>query len=234
MVRITVPAVRAFISYAHADRAYAGQVRQVLAQVGIESFLAHEDLETSEEWKDRILDELARCDLFVPVLSQHFVRSLWAPQEVGFVASREAVVIAPLSLDGTIPFGFLSHLQAGRVGPDGVTRQLLVEPIAKKFPRTILPGLIGIAAKAGSFRDAEDKWRPLASLFSLFTPEEAQALAEGAVANNQVWAAALCRDEYIPAFIRAHREHIEPETLRALEYQIAQETWYAGGKQSEA
>lgn len=233
MVRSKVPVVRAFISYAHTDRVYAGQVRQVLAQVGIESFLAHEDLETSEEWKHRILDELALCDLFVPVLSQHFLRSLWAPQEAGFVVSRHSVVIAPLSVDGTIPFGFLSHLQAGRVGPEGVNRQLLVEPLAKMFPRTILPGLIGIAVKASNFRDAEEKWRPLAAHTALLSPQEVQTLASGAASNSQVWAAARCRDEYIPEFIQTHREHIEPETLRALEYQVEHGTWYSGRQPSE-
>jgi len=61
----------AFISYSHVDREYARQAKQVLEEVGVTAFLAHEDLEVSEEWKERILEELKICDLFVPLLSKN-------------------------------------------------------------------------------------------------------------------------------------------------------------------
>jgi hypothetical protein len=57
--------VNAFISHSHVDRAYGAQAKSVLAEFDIESFLAHEDLEVSEEWQARILSELRWCDLFV-------------------------------------------------------------------------------------------------------------------------------------------------------------------------
>ena len=110
MTATNLPMLTAFISYSHADRKFGGQVRSVLGDIGIDAFLAHEDLETSEEWQRRIRDELLRCDLFVPLLSKDFLKSKWALQEVGFIASRSKVMIAPLSIDETIPFGFLSHL----------------------------------------------------------------------------------------------------------------------------
>ena len=125
----------AFISYSHLDREFGGQARDVLGEVGIDAFLAHEDLEMSEEWQQRILEELRHCDLFVPLLSKNFLKSPWAPQEAGFIASRppDEVVIAPLSIDGTIPFGFFGHVQSGHI-VDGITRELLVEPLMKRFP----------------------------------------------------------------------------------------------------
>ena len=54
---------KAFISYAHTDRKYGGQAKAVLAEVGIAAFLAHEDLAVSEEWRERIIEELRTCDL---------------------------------------------------------------------------------------------------------------------------------------------------------------------------
>jgi len=122
--------VNAFISYSHVDRAYGAQAKSVLAEFDIESFLAHEDLEVSEEWQARILSELRRCDLFVPLLSLNFLASKWAPQEAGFIISRPDVLITPLSIDGTTPFGFLSHLQSRRIPNEGLTRDLLIEPLA--------------------------------------------------------------------------------------------------------
>jgi len=116
---------------------YGAQAKNVLAEFDIESFLAHEDLEVSEEWQARRLSELRRCDLFVPLLSLNFLASLaskWAPQEAGFIKSRPDVLITPFSIDGTTPFGFLSHLQSRRIPNEGLTRELLIEPLATKMP----------------------------------------------------------------------------------------------------
>ena len=221
--------VRAFISYAYQDRVYGGRAKNVLAEVGIEAFLAHEDLEVSEEWRDRILDELRQCKLFVPIFSERFLQSRWASQEVGFIVSRTDVVIAPLSIDDTTPTGFVAHLQSRHVSSTAnITRELLVEPLARKLPRTILPGLIRIAARAGSFRDAEAKLRPLVPLFALLTAEEAQALAQASIKNGQIWVAARCRTEYIPELIRIQGANLNPETRRALQYQIEHQEWYSG------
>jgi hypothetical protein len=226
MTGTNLPTVVAFISYSHEDREFGRQAKSVLGEVGIDAFLAHEDLGPSEEWQRRILDELRRCDLFVPLLSKSFLASKWAPQEVGFIVSRHDVLTMPLTIDGTIPFGFISHLQSGRIPGGGITRELLVEPLAKRFPRKILPALIRIAGGAGSFRLAEAQMRPLVPLFRLFTAEEAQALAEAVIGNGQVWLASRCQSEYLPEFIRAQGSNLRPGTLRALQYQVENGEWY--------
>ncbi len=221
-----LPTVTAFVSYSHKDREFGRQTKAVLNDVGIPSFLAHDDLETSEAWQHRILDELRSCDIFVPLLSRNFVASDWAPQEAGYIASRPEVIIAPLSIDGTTPFGFFSHIQSSRISVGGVTREVLVEPLAKRFPRAILPGLIRIAGAAGSFRSAEKKMRSLVPLFPLFTAEESQVLAEAAVSNGQIWSAGRCRSFYLPELIRVQGNNLKPETLRALQYQVEHDEWY--------
>ena len=222
-----LPVVTAFVSYSHTDREFGRQVKDVLGEIGIDAFLAHEDLETSEQWQERILSELRRCDLFVPLLSKNFLESKWAPQEAGFIASRlSEVVIVPLSIDGTTPSGFLSQFQSGPIRGERIARELLVKPLAKRFPRTILPGLIQIARKTGTFRKAEQAMDALEPCFPLFTAAEAQALAEASVRNSQIWSASLCRDRYLPEFIRVQRSNLEPETLRALQYQVENGRWY--------
>ncbi len=217
----------AFISYSHKDRQYARQTRQVLTNVDVSAFLAHEHLEIAEEWKDRILEELKTCQLFIPLLSEDFRRSKWAPQEAGFIASRPEVRIARLSIDGTIPFGFMEHVQSGHIGQDGVTHELLVLPLARQEPRLFLPGLIRMAVSAGSFRSAEEKISPLVELFEFFTAEDAQALAEGAAQNRQVWSAWRCREVYLPKFIQVKGDQIRSDTLKGLQYQIKHDEAYA-------
>lgn len=220
------PTAIAFISYSHEDRKYGAQAKRVLAEVGIQGFLAHDDLHVSDEWRERIIEELKRSDLFVPLLSANFLTSKWAPQEVGFIVSRPGVVIAPISLDGTTPFGFMSHVQSRKVTKEGITRELLVEPLAGRMPRKILPGLIRVASNAGSFRSAEALMAPLVQHFPILTAKEAQALAEGSVHNEQIWSAALCRTEYLPRFLEHQAKNISPKTLRTLKYQIANDKWY--------
>jgi len=50
--------IKAFISYSSKDKKYGAAVRTALSEVNLESFLAHDDLRVSEEWKARILAEL--------------------------------------------------------------------------------------------------------------------------------------------------------------------------------
>lgn len=227
MTEIGLPKVTGFISYSHSDRKYGAQAKEVLGDVGIGDFLAHEDLEVSDEWRERIIEELRTCDLFIPLLSQNFLSSKWAPQEAGFIIiSRPEVVIAPLSIDGTTSPGFLSHVQSRPIPKDGITRKFLVEPLARRFPRKILPGLIRIAWAADSFRSAEAAMRPLVPFFKEFTRQEAQALAEASEKNSQIWSAGLCRSEYLPQLIRAQGAKIKPRTLRALQYQVENDQWY--------
>lgn len=204
-------------------------MKAVLADFGVDAFLAHDDLAVSEEWRARILDELRTCDLFVPLLSADFVASKWASQEVGFIVSRPEVLIAPVSIDGTVPFGFIGHVQASRIPEAGITRELLVVPLARRQPREILPRLIRVAVDACSFRDAEAKMRPLVPFFGELSPAEAQALAEGSVENGQIWDASLCRTDYLPELIRSQHNNIHPKTLRALQYQIEHARWHPSG-----
>jgi len=220
--------VRAFISYSHADRKFGANAKSVLAEVGIEAFLAHDDLDVSDEWRERIIEELKRCDIFVPLLSANFVASKWASQEIGFIISRPEVTIAPISLDGTTPFGFISHVQSRMVTSDGITRELLVVPLARRIPRAVLPGLIQIAGKAGTFRSAEARMAPLVEHFPALTTDEAQSLAAASVENGQIWLASLCKNEYLPEFLKHQSQNIDPKTLRALEHQIQHGEWYNG------
>ena len=220
----------AFVSHSHKDRVIAEQAKEVLNEAGIEAFVAHADIEVSEEWQRRICEELRRCHLFVPLLSKRFLKSKWTLQELGFIASRSNVKIVPLSIDGTIPFGFMSHIQSRPIGDDGITWKLLVEPLTMHFPREVFPYLIRRAGDAHSFRDAEFKMRSLLPSFGRLTNNEAQDLAEAAIDNAQVWSADQCRKEYLPEFIRVHGGDLQDETLRALEFQIMKNKWYEGSQ----
>lgn len=220
------PRVRAFISYSTVDKAAAGAVKRALSTYDIECFLAHEDIQVSEEWRERILEELAACDVFIPLLSTAFKESDWASQEIGVAASRSDVAIVPLLLDGTIPFGFIAKIQGVRVPRTGVDPAIVLDPLSRRFPRVVIPGMIARVRSAGSFRGAEAAMRPLVSHFATLTKAELDALVLASIENGQVWSAAQCRDEYLPQLLRENRHRIKPGDLKALEYQIANDRWY--------
>jgi hypothetical protein len=101
--------MQAFMSYQTDERAVAALVSNLLVDVGVASFMAHDHIEVSAEWRNEILRQLASADLFVPILSAKYYTSIWCKQESGIAAFRNMTII-PLSIDGAIPQGFLDHI----------------------------------------------------------------------------------------------------------------------------
>lgn len=220
----SIPSV--FVSYSTKDKLVGASVKELLELHGTRCFLAHEDLEVSEEWKERILTELRGCNAFVALLSKAFRNSDWATQEVGVIVGRGNIPIIPLSLDETIPFGFMAHVQGAKLVNGEVTKADLIDPLMRKQPHLFIPGMVKGVADAGSYRQAEAALKPLAPLFETLDKEELDALVDAAIDNGQVWNAAKCRTEYLPKLVKLRRDEIEPRRRRVLEYQIEKGTWY--------
>lgn len=198
--------MRAFVSYSTKDKKHGGAIKSVLGELGIDSFLAHDDLQVSEKWKSRILSKLKSCDIFIPLLSQAFKESEWCGQETGIAANRRGILIIPLSIDGTIPYGFISHIQAHRMHSQELERQVLLNAIAKKWPERAVDTLLPTMEKVYTFRQAEAVVALFVPYFSHFTPEQANRFAELAVGNGQIWDAHLCFEKYLPEFLAANKD----------------------------
>lgn len=219
--------MKAFISYSSEDKLIAGRVKAILEDHNINAFLAHEDIHVSQEWKTRILEELVDTNIFIPLLSKAFKSSEWAPQEIGIaITRRNDVLFIPLSIDGTVPFGFISHIQGKPIPPNGNLSSLLIEPIIDCFPHDIIPTLISHLAGARSFRRAEELMLPLVHHFEKFNDDEISTFASESIDNIQIWDAADCRMEYLPAFLELHRTRIATDKRAALEYQLEHGQWY--------
>ncbi len=102
--------LKVFMSYYHTDKRLAGKIRAELQDLGIDVFLAHEDINPSHEWRNEILKELLRCHAFLPVLTRRFHKSEWTDQETGLAIAKRKVVI-PLKVDMN-PYGFAERYQA--------------------------------------------------------------------------------------------------------------------------
>ncbi len=219
---------RIFISYSHIDKKIAGDIKSALNEIQAPCFLAHEDIQVSEEWRAKILEELQGCNVFIPLLSKSFRESAWAPQEIGAISVREGVLVIPLSVDGTVPFGFINHIQSTPIRNATVLSDLLFPPLVGRFSRFLLPQLITALAESGTFRGAEARMKSLVPHFGTLTLHEANWLASTCIANTQIWLAKLCRSDYLPKFLSFWTSKIDSTLERALSYQIGGDECYPG------
>lgn len=103
--------MRLFISYSNADRELAGNIKTHLQQeYGFNVFLAHDDIQPTREWEEEILSSLSSCDVFIPIITEHFYDSEWTDQETGFALGRDILIISIKF--GKNPRGFLKKYQA--------------------------------------------------------------------------------------------------------------------------
>lgn len=212
--------MKAFISYSIKDRKRGAAVKSILKEIEVESFLAHNDLHVSEEWKKRILEELRVCNIFIPILSKAFRASDWCGQEAGIIAKRRGVVIIPLSLDGTKPYGFISHIQGKPLRKGRPGKTLLLEALAKKQPGYVIDQLLKPMERVYSFRAAESIVEQLVPYFAKFTASQANKFAVLATANGQIWDASLCRTEYLPNFLESNKAKLRKTVYGTLKKKI--------------
>lgn len=120
----------AFLSYAHEDKVLAGKVKQILETNGVSAFLAHEDLDVSEEWRIEILKHLDTSSALVAIVTDNFAKSVWANQEVG-IAIAKGLTLIPLMVGGSTAMkGFLEMHQGIPVSESN-----LEEAVKSTIPR---------------------------------------------------------------------------------------------------
>jgi len=61
--------LRLFVSHLAAHREFAGELQQALLDFGVSCFVAHNDIEPTQEWQTQIETALATCDALVALPS---------------------------------------------------------------------------------------------------------------------------------------------------------------------
>jgi len=182
-----MPGLKVFLSYHSSDRILGGKIKLDLSSYGIEVFLAHEDIEPTEEWQARILSELKRTDVFLPLLTDKFPTSKWTAQECGIAVARGVFIV---SLKVTIdPFGFLSKYQAFNFRVENVARSCsgIVKVIHKntKLQKRFLDGLITAFGRSDSFEEAKAR-TSLLNEFVGYNGRQVNDVMRTAIENSQI------------------------------------------------
>jgi hypothetical protein len=101
---------RLFLSHVSAHRVDVTGLKRELSDLGISSFVAHQDIEPSSEWREEIAVAIRSMHAMAALLTTDFHASNWTDQEVGMAVARGALVI-PVRL-GQMPYGFMAKYQA--------------------------------------------------------------------------------------------------------------------------
>jgi hypothetical protein len=181
--------LRIFLSYSTRDKYRAGRLKFHLEEnYGTIPFLAHEDIEPSEEWKKRILHELDESDVYVALLTKRFKLSKWTSQEAGIAIARNLKIV-PLWVS-VKPYGFMEAHQAKRVKINQPWK--LAETVVYGIQTTLklrsrlIDGFLDIFLKSDSFQFTNEMTEKLKSL-GKFKRKQIMKLVHGALSNNQIY-----------------------------------------------
>lgn len=208
--------MRAFLSYQTADREIAARVAAILEEFECAAFMAHENIEVSGEWRIEILKEIGAADLFVPILSANYYNSIWCKQESGIAAFREMTIV-PLSTDGSIPQGFIAHIQSTKIDPAAPTYRDLLPGVAKHDVSFVIDKLVTKVGSSGSYRRAEANFELVLPYIGKATHKQVADLLNLSTDNGQVCHAGLCATKYLPPLVKSHGKYMDKEKLKELE-----------------
>jgi TIR domain len=102
--------LRLFISHLATNRKLAAELQEALLIFGISAFVAHNDIEPTQEWETEIQTALATCEVLVALLNPGFHQSNWTDQEIGYAMGRDVPVCSVRF--GEDPYGFIRRFQA--------------------------------------------------------------------------------------------------------------------------
>ena len=116
-----------FFSYSTKDKTIIARLKDSLEQYGFEVFVAHDKgaIEPAVEWQNDIIDNIKKCDIFIPFITKNFKESEWADQETGMAIINEKFIL-PLGVD-SYPYGFIGKIQSLKVNKKKLTSKISSE-----------------------------------------------------------------------------------------------------------
>lgn len=101
---------RLFISHVSKHKKRVGELKDALAAYGVRGFVAHEDIQPTQDWQSEIETALNTMHGMVAIVTPEFKDSEWTDQEIGYALGRGIKLIAVKA--GCLPHGLLARQQA--------------------------------------------------------------------------------------------------------------------------
>jgi len=100
-----------FVSYSVKDKRLAGELKHELEKVGLRVFLAHEDIEPTEKWRDKIISDLKSCNTFISLRTENYLGRSYTEQECGFALALNKRILTLSIGTKSSDMGFCSEYQ---------------------------------------------------------------------------------------------------------------------------
>ncbi|MEA1900976.1 MAG: toll/interleukin-1 receptor domain-containing protein [Thermodesulfobacteriota bacterium] len=168
----------------------ANEIKKSLAFYGISSFVAHEDIEPSEEWIKEIEKALFSMNALLALLSDGFSASVWTNQEVGVAFGRGKFILSVRLRED--PQGFVGKFQALRSKGKNVNVDELCSQITAHLlnhPKTqekMIASYFSAIRNMASFAESE-KWAELLSSIKNVNESQANVLMNAYNDNPQAY-----------------------------------------------
>jgi hypothetical protein len=181
--------LRVFLSYSHNDRRFAGALKRKLEAFRFSVFVAHDDVNPSDDFVACILEELRHSDIVMPLLTKSFHRSHWTDQECGFALNLDKLIL-PVS-KGVNPYGFLRNRHAYIVKKGKSLDAVLAELLSslthqKKVANKFRDSLILAVRTSSGFPKSIAIFNLLAKL-TPFSRRQMKLLLKYSIAQDQVY-----------------------------------------------
>jgi len=178
---------RLFVSHLAIHRAFAAELQESLLDFGISCFIAHNDIEPTQEWQTQIETALSTCDALVALLHENFHNSNWTDQEIGFAMGRGVPVYSVRF--GQDPYGFIGRFQAfngnGKTAVS-LSRELFDAYRKNKQTQRRMSGiLVTLFEQSGSFAEAKARIGYLEEL-EFWEPSFSSRIRSAARSNSQI------------------------------------------------
>jgi hypothetical protein len=212
---------RLFLSHHHAHRVLAGQLRERLKLYGIDTFVAHDMIEPTMQWRDEIETALGTCDALAALLTPEFLESKWCDQEVGTALGRGRCIVG--IKQGAEPHGFIGKYQAvnGDTSPwaaQNITDRIVDALWANPQTRPLMARAAAVAyAESISFDNARANFARVRELRGDEWTDEMVRMVESAGRENRQLeeGISLERDtlnEPIPDLLKKHLDQLLDRT----------------------
>jgi TIR domain len=195
---------RLFMSHVHDDKALVSAVKSHLSRYGVDSFVAHEDIEPTKQWVTEIETALDTCHALAAFLTRTFHESKWTDQELGYCLHRR-VLIVPIKL-GVDPYGFVARYQAftgqGKTAEEIAGALVDILFVHELTAREMAAAVVNYFAASNSYEATRSRVA-LLDRITAWTPELLQRVETAARENSQI-RECYYMPERIRALVRRH------------------------------
>lgn len=216
--------LKVFISFSNKNGAEALKIHNFFKECGVgDCFLSKTNIKISEEYKNKIYDNILGADIFIYLLSEHSKKSDWCDQEMGMAFMKykfDKSMIFIVSEDGSIPYGFLSSFNAGFTYNSNylfdIVRKIdeklessLMDNIEKKYVDS-LDSKIKELFTVDSYKGAKNLLMFINKRSDFLTEKHLEMICNAAINNNQIYDCIICRNP-LNKILSKHKDIIDDD-----------------------